>query len=108
MTLHGTPTATTFDGIDFLTTLPAPITVLSPIVTPASIVEPAPIQTLLPIVIGFAISSPFFLCSGSVGYSAVVKQQYGAIKTLSPKVTPAPSFITKLWFEQNESPTEIL
>ncbi len=70
-TLQGMPTATTLSGIDLVTTLPAPITVLSPMFTPASIVEPAPIQTLLPIVIGLAISSPDFRCSGSIGCSAV-------------------------------------
>ena len=51
-TLHGLPTATTFDGISVATILPAPMTVLSPIVTPGSIVTPAPIQQFLPIVIG--------------------------------------------------------
>ena len=48
-TLQGTPTATTLAGMSFLTRLPAPITVLSPIVTPANMVAPAPIQTLFPI-----------------------------------------------------------
>lgn len=40
---QGTPTATTLGGISPLTTLPAPITELSPITAPAKIVEPAPI-----------------------------------------------------------------
>lgn len=34
-----------------MTTLPAPITVLSPIFTPGSTTAPAPIQTLFPIYI---------------------------------------------------------
>ena len=55
-TRQGTPTATTFSGMDLDTTLPAPITELSPMVTPARTVVPAPIQTLLPILIGFAIA----------------------------------------------------
>ena len=86
-------------GISRVTTLPAPITVLSPITTPARIVEPAPIHTLLPIVMGFATSTPAFRISGSIACSAVVKQQFGATKTWSPKVTFAPSVITMPWFE---------
>lgn len=98
ITLHGTPTATTLLGMDFVTTLPAPMTEWSPIVTPARIVDPAPIQTLLPMVMGLAISIPALRCSGSMACSAVVKQQLGAIKTLFPKDTFAPSVIIKLWF----------
>ena len=37
ITLHGLPTATTSDGISFVTTDPAPMVTLSPIVTPGSI-----------------------------------------------------------------------
>jgi hypothetical protein len=40
------------DGIDFDTTLPAPIVVLSPIVTPGNTIAPPPIQTFSPIVTG--------------------------------------------------------
>ena len=64
-----------------MTTLPAPMTVLFPIVTPARTVVPAPIQTLLPTVTGFGDFHPAFLCSGSIACSAVVMQQFGAIKT---------------------------
>ena len=67
--------------MDLETTLPAPMTELSPMVTPARTVVPAPIHTLLPTVIGLAISSPALRCSGSTGCSAVVKQQFGAMKT---------------------------
>lgn len=49
--LQGFPAARTFDGMSFVTTLPAPITVLSPIVTPGITVTLAPIQTLFPTVI---------------------------------------------------------
>lgn len=49
MTLQGTPQATTLSGISFVTTLPAPITVLFPMVTPGIIIAPPPIQTLFPI-----------------------------------------------------------
>ena len=37
MTLQGLPTATTLSGMSFVTTLPAPITVFLPIVTPFKI-----------------------------------------------------------------------
>lgn len=45
----GLPTATEFSGTFFVTTLPAPITELSPILTPGRIILPEPIQTFLPI-----------------------------------------------------------
>lgn len=53
--------AITFDGISFVTMLPAPITTLSPIVTPGRTTTFPPIQTLFPIFIGFANSNPLFL-----------------------------------------------
>ncbi len=53
MIRHGLPTATTLAGMSFVTTLPAPITVLSPMVTPARMMAPAPIQQLLPMRIGW-------------------------------------------------------
>ena len=71
MTLQGFPTATTFDGISFVTTLPAPITVLSPIVTPGNTITFPPIHTLLPTLIGLAYSKPLFLNSTSNGCPAV-------------------------------------
>ena len=52
ITLHGFPTATTFAGMSFVTTLPAPITLLSPIVTPGIISAPEPIQQFFPICTG--------------------------------------------------------
>ncbi len=51
-TLQGLPTAKQFAGIDFVTRLPAPMVVLSPIVTPGNIIEPPPIHTLFPNVTG--------------------------------------------------------
>ena len=51
ITLQGFPTATTFAGISLFTTLPAPITELSPIVTPGSTITFPPIHTLFPILI---------------------------------------------------------
>lgn len=97
ITLQGTPTATHPGGISLLTTLPAPMVTLSPIVTPGSTVTPAPIHTLLPIVMGRAYSRPLLRNSTSSGCPAVVKQQPGPIKTLSPNTTGAASRITRLW-----------
>lgn len=66
-TLQGFPTATTPDGMSFVTTLPEPITVFFPIVTPGLIITHAPIHTLSSIFIGKAYISPSFLQSGSTG-----------------------------------------
>lgn len=55
---QGFPAATTPDGISWVTTLPAPITVSSPIVTPLSMVLPPPIQTLFPMLTGSGIKAP--------------------------------------------------
>lgn len=46
-TRHGLPNATTSAGISRVTTLPAPMTVLSPMLTPETITVPAPIQAVL-------------------------------------------------------------
>ena len=48
MTRQGTPAATEFAGISRVTTLPAPMTQLSPMVTPGQTVTPAPSQQWLP------------------------------------------------------------
>ena len=63
ITLQGFPTATEFDGISFVTILPAPITTLSPILTPGRTTTFPPIHTLFPTSIGFAYSNPLFLVS---------------------------------------------
>jgi hypothetical protein len=67
MTRQGLPAATTFAGMSLTTTLPAPMVVLSPIVTPGQIIALPPIQTLLPMLIGAANSLPERRISGSVG-----------------------------------------
>ena len=66
MILHGFQTARTHEGSGFVTTLPAPTTVLSQIVTPFRIITFAPIRTLFQIIIGadfphsaFIYISPF-------------------------------------------------
>ena len=54
ITLHGLPTATQFDGMLLVTTLPAAITVPSPIDTPGRLIAPPPIQQPSPIFTGNA------------------------------------------------------
>ena len=44
ITRQGFPTAKLFAGISLVTTLPAPITLFCPIVTPGKIITPPPIQ----------------------------------------------------------------
>lgn len=60
ITFAGVPTATAFSGISFVTTAPAPITALSPIIIPGSIIAPAPIHTRLPILTGNGMRLPRF------------------------------------------------
>ena len=67
MYLQGFPAATTLSGILCVTTLPEPITVLSPMLTPGLIIVPPPIQTLFPIWISCPNSIPVFLIIGSIG-----------------------------------------
>ena len=54
ITLHGTPAAKLPAGISLVTTLPAPMTQLSPIVTPGQTVTEAPNQQSFPICTGLA------------------------------------------------------
>ncbi len=67
ITRHGLPAAMTLAGISLVTTLPAPITVFSPIVTPGSTIAPPPIHTLSPMVIGDAYSNIEMRVSTSSG-----------------------------------------
>ena len=54
MTRQGTPAAKEFAGMSFVTTLPAPMTQLSPIVTPEQTTTFAPNQMFEPMVTGLA------------------------------------------------------
>lgn len=54
ITRHGTPAAKELAGISRVTTLPAPITQLSPMVTPLHTVTLADSYTLLPMRTGLA------------------------------------------------------
>ena len=57
ITRQGTPAAKLLGGMSRVTTLPAPITQLSPMVTPGQTVTDAPNQQLLPMWTGFAQQS---------------------------------------------------
>lgn len=84
-TLQGFPTATTLSGIERLTTDPAPITTLEPmVVTPPRIVQLAPIQTFFPMFIGEETKYPSFLSSASKGWDEHARTTFGAIKQFSP------------------------
>ena len=58
LTRQGFPAATTPEGRSFVTTDPAPTTVVEPMVTPGHTITPPPSQTSSPIVIGLANSQP--------------------------------------------------
>ncbi|KAI8851904.1 hypothetical protein BC829DRAFT_386272 [Chytridium lagenaria] len=65
----GFPATTVRGGTSLVTTLPAPITAPSPIVTPGNITAAPPIQTSFPITICLAYSGPpSVLSSGSRGW----------------------------------------
>ena len=61
----GLPTAVTAAGTSRVTTLPAPISALSPILTPGRIIAPPPIHTLRPMRIGRPNSNPEALLTAS-------------------------------------------
>ena len=57
----GLPTAKLLGGISLVTTLPAPMTLPSPIVTPGITDTCPPNQVLLPTTIGSASSKPYYV-----------------------------------------------
>ena len=93
ITRHGFPTARQFAGMERVTTLPAPMTVFSPIVTPGRMMTPPPIHAPSSILTGRAMvlqmSSPSIQSQAirsrtSVECVAVYICTLGAIKTLLP------------------------
>ena len=66
-TRQGFPTASTPAGMSRVTTLPAPMVVSSPMVTPGQMIAPPPIHTRLPMVIGDASSGPAVRSAASSG-----------------------------------------
>lgn len=91
-----------------VTTEPAPITALSPTVTPGSRMAPPPIQTLLPMVTGRAYSTPVLRLSASSGWHAVKMLTLGPMKALSPMRTSASSRMVRLKLAKKFSPTWML
>ena len=93
-TRHGFPNATLSDGTSLVTTLPAPMTTLSPMVTPGRTIAPPPIQTLSPMVMGAVMVlqnekdlSAVGIPNRSVafvGWYAVICCTPGAMRALSP------------------------
>ena len=83
-TFAGVPIATTLAGISFVTTEQAPITELSPIVTPGRIVTLEAIQTFFPMKTGQL--HPYFCArsAGEIGWEAVIIVTFGAISVSSP------------------------
>lgn len=75
MTLQGFPPAMTSGGIFFITTEPAAIILLSPIVTPFRIIQFVPINTSFPILTGevFPLErySGILLLFHSIGWKSV-------------------------------------
>ena len=96
ITRHGFPAANTPAGMSRVTTLPAPMTLSEPMVTPPITRTPAPNHTLSPTVIGLKICQPSRRFFGSMAWVTVEKVQSGPIRTASPKVTSPPSRILQL------------
>src|SRR5690606_2484865 len=67
ITRQGLPAAKTSSGMSLVTTLPAPITVRLPIVTPGQITALPPTHTSSPILMGLAYSTPEALSTGAMG-----------------------------------------
>ena len=86
MALAGTPAATAFAGTSFVTTAPAAITALSPIMTPGSTVAFAPIQTFFPIRIGAGNKS--CRSSGAILWLRVASTTLWPISAPSPMEIP--------------------
>ena len=91
-----------------MTTLPAPITLPSPIVTPGSTSAPAAIQTLSPMVTGWVYSRPAARYAASMACSSVMMQTSGAMNTLLPMVILPLSISRPLTFIKKLSPTVTL
>src|SRR5690606_9050897 len=70
-TRAGFPATTTSAGTSRVTTLPAPTTARSPMVTPGRMIAPPPIHTSFPLVTGWPLSSPAARVAASSGCVAV-------------------------------------
>ena len=82
-------------GMSLVTTEPAPIVQLLPILIPGKIVTEPPIQQLFPIVTGHAHSWRVLRSMGLVLWHAVYMDTLGPMKTSSPIMTIASSNTVK-------------
>ncbi len=105
---HGFPTARTPGGNERVTTLPAPITVPSPMVTPGRTVTFEASHTLQPIVTGCAAMIPSLRWAASRAWVIVAMVQFGPMNTLCPIRTGASSRIVRLKLPIKLSPIWIL
>lgn len=84
MFLAGLPITVVFDGIDFVTTAPAPTTQFSPMVIPGKITAPAPMDAPSSITVRRGLSKSDLL----LGYLSFVKTTFGPTKTPLPILNP--------------------
>lgn len=95
MTLTGLPTATALSGMSWVTTAPAPITTLLPMVTPISTVALPPIHTLLPMTIRLVHTIsflPFFRVKCVVDRieTAIVSDYFCEFSNFLPRISRNP------------------
>lgn len=101
----GTPATMVFAGMSLLTTAPAAMTQLSPMVTPGRTMAPAPNQQLAPMMMGRPRSQPSARCRAlSTGCSTVMSWQPGPKRVPSPMMMGAMSRMTQLKFRKQPSP----
>ena len=92
----GLPTATTLARTSRVTTEPASMTLLSPMLTPGRAVAPPPIHTLSPIVMGLAASSLARRAPGSSGWVGGSSWTLGPIRQSAPMLIGATSRAVRL------------
>ena len=85
-TRQGLPTAIQSAGISRVTTEPAPITALSPMVTPGKTVTLAPSHTFSPMVIGLSLKPPCKRSTGSMAWLVQIRLHPGPMSAQWPMV----------------------
>lgn len=96
MSFAGTPPTSVQSSISPATTAPPAIIQPRPMVTPGRINAFAPIHTSFPISIFFACDPPLRRSAASTSCVSVQRQAPGPIRTRSPMVTGALSYISTL------------
>jgi hypothetical protein len=90
-------------GTSRVTTVPAPITASSPIVTPCSTIAEAPIHTPGPIRIGAAVM-PLRRSAGATGCPELIRLTSGPSITRSPISIPPMSLNRHPWLTKTSRP----